>query len=227
MLTPGREEDYIPFLDVRNTPITPLTSPSFTISTNEAAQATDHIRTLVRTDRAHHDRGQRAFVSWVQSYAKHHATSIFRIPTLDWSDLASAWGLLRLPRMPELKSWPGDRTLGLSIDWDSYRYADKAREKARVESLADEREGKNDVVREERKAKRRRNVAWSGKEEREGERVERREKRARRREKVREGRMTEEERAREMEVGELLKEIRRRNQAIAVAAEDEFRGFDD
>ena len=54
---------------------------------------------------------------------------------LDWIDLANAWGLLKLPRMPELKKWEGDAFLGLDIDFSTYAYKDKTREKARLERL--------------------------------------------------------------------------------------------
>lgn len=114
MLTPGREEDYVAFLEARRTPVERMDNeilhspdvadggdPDVRVMTPEQTTAT--LRTLVLSDRAHHDRAQRAFVSWVRAYGKHvAATSIFRVADLDWRDLADAWGLLRLPRMPEL-----------------------------------------------------------------------------------------------------------------------------
>jgi ATP-dependent RNA helicase DDX55/SPB4 len=52
----------------------------------------------------------KAFPSYVQSYAKHQASFIFRIGELDIPSVAYSWGLLRLPRMPELK--------GREIQWE-------------------------------------------------------------------------------------------------------------
>lgn len=53
----------------------------------------------------------KAFPSYIQSYSKHQATFIFRIKELDLPSIAYSWGLLKLPRMPELKSrdisWEG------------------------------------------------------------------------------------------------------------------------
>jgi ATP-dependent RNA helicase DDX55/SPB4 len=46
----------------------------------------------------------KAFPSYVQAYLKHQATFIFRISELDIPAIAYSWGLLKLPRMPELKS---------------------------------------------------------------------------------------------------------------------------
>lgn len=72
-----------------------------------AKATTAAIRTLVLSDRALHEKAQRAFVSAVQAYSKHVASSIFRVSELDWDGLAEGWGLLRMPKMPELKSWRG------------------------------------------------------------------------------------------------------------------------
>ena len=46
----------------------------------------------------------KAFPSYVQAYSKHQASFIFRISELDIPAIGYSWGLLKLPRMPELKS---------------------------------------------------------------------------------------------------------------------------
>ena len=45
----------------------------------------------------------KAFVSFVRAYSKHEASYIFRIKDLDLVGVAASFGLLRLPKMPELK----------------------------------------------------------------------------------------------------------------------------
>lgn len=45
----------------------------------------------------------KAFVSFVRAYSKHEASYIFRVKDLDLIGVAKSFGLLRLPRMPELK----------------------------------------------------------------------------------------------------------------------------
>lgn len=50
----------------------------------------------------------KAFVSSVRAYSKHQATYIFRVQDLDLVGLARAFGLLRLPRMPEFSGLPKD-----------------------------------------------------------------------------------------------------------------------
>ncbi|KAH7320055.1 putative DEAD/DEAH box helicase [Stachybotrys elegans] len=236
MLHPGREEDYVKFLEIRQTPITPLEKPKV-LTTEEGSKAvTDRIRELVLKDRALYDKAQRGFVSWARSYGAHQATSIFRAADLDWTDLANAWGLLRMPKMPELRSWQGDKTLGLEMDWDTYAYADKAREKARKEALEAERLGEGIRDKEKRdeaaRRKRKNNEAWSNKHEQEETRVERREKRRKRKEAEMTAKMTDEERLKHMELKDLIAQVRQQNQAKVAAKtssanDDEFEGFDD
>ncbi|CRK24718.1 hypothetical protein BN1708_003858 [Verticillium longisporum] len=228
LLHPGREEDFVPFLAVRKTPIHPLTNPDVTLDPSAAEAATARIRAFLRADRAHHDKAQRAFVSWVRSYAAHQTSSIFRLQDLDWAELGRAWGLLRLPSMPEVKAWDGDKTLGLGeIDWDAFAYKDKAREAQRREALELERSGVKKAGDDDRnKRKRRNNEAWSDKHEKAEVRVERREKRQKKRDKERESKMTEDEKMEARELQDLIKEVRRKNGAKE-AKEEEFGGFDD
>lgn len=42
-------------------------------------------------------------MSFVRAYSKHEASYIFRIKDLDLVGVAKSFGLLRLPKMPELK----------------------------------------------------------------------------------------------------------------------------
>jgi ATP-dependent RNA helicase DDX55/SPB4 len=94
------------------------------------------IRQMAIADRDIYEKGTRAFVSYVQSYAKHEAAYIFRIRELDLGAIATSFGLLRLPKMPELNrsshlvqfsSWEGNP--------DALTYADAPREKQRQERL--------------------------------------------------------------------------------------------
>jgi len=238
MLHEGREEEYVTLLGVRQTPISPLQKPAVKVSANDAASASERIRQLLRADRALHDKAQKAFVSWVRSYANHQAASIFRLADLDWADLGNAWGLLRLPKMPEVKKWEGDRTLGQEVDWDTYAYKDKAREQQRKEALEAEKAARaNGEVPDSSKYSKKRkkkNEAWSGKQEKDDVRSARREKRRKRKEAETDAKMTEEEKVKKMELNELIEEVRRRNMVVkevkvkkGAEAEEEFAGFDD
>jgi len=60
--------------------------------------------------------GAEAFVSFVKAYSKHEAAYIFRIKKLDLIGIAQSFGLLRLPRMPELKDMSRDSWEDADVD---------------------------------------------------------------------------------------------------------------
>ncbi|PGH07197.1 ATP-dependent rRNA helicase SPB4 [Blastomyces parvus] len=244
-LHPGREEDYIPFLNVRKTPVTEFqsTSPSSSshsihITPTDAITTTEQIRSFVLHDRAVHDKAQRAFVSWVRSYSKHQASSIFRVADLDWEELGRAWGLLRLPKMPELKAFTGDRSLGVSgVDWDNYAYKDKQREKHRREEMGARRSGGDldhdntaNVNGEKRPLKRpavSESIPWSQNLERKSEKERRRERKKAKREHELWEKMTEEEREKVLETERMVSALRKSTKEQAqTEAQEEFEGFD-
>ncbi|KAF2706968.1 ATP-dependent rRNA helicase-like protein spb4 [Pleomassaria siparia CBS 279.74] len=226
-LTPGREEDYIDFLRVRQTPITPFTHDEKTVSDEEAALVTEEIRKVVKTDRAIYDKAQRGFVSWLRAYSKHTASSIFRVADLDWTDLGSAWGLLRLPSMPEIKKWEGDRSLGLAFDLDTYAYKDKVRETQRLAELTGEIKREKKPV-YHKKSKEAGEMAWSQKKENHRAKDLRRDKKTTKREAERVSKLTPEERKEEEKLKAMIEEVRKKVKIDeAKAAENEFEGFSD
>ncbi|KAK3116654.1 hypothetical protein LTR53_002768 [Teratosphaeriaceae sp. CCFEE 6253] len=138
-LTPGAEEDYVKYLELQGTKLEAYPSGSPVLD-EEAAAVVQQIRNTLLTKREFHDRSQRAFVSWVQAYIKTLPADIFDIKKADWAETGRAWGLLRWPKMPELKRlFPqavADRTTGLDLpaelpDLNELCYADSARETKR------------------------------------------------------------------------------------------------
>ncbi|GBF67212.1 ATP-dependent rRNA helicase [Trichophyton mentagrophytes] len=216
-LTTGREEDYIPFLDVRKTPAAPFSTPPIITTDAEAQDATETIRRAVLADRAVHDKGQRAFVSWVRSYSKHQTSSIFRIADIDWEDTGRSWGLLNLPKMPELKEFKGDKMLGLGpegVNWDSFAYKDKQKEKSRLAALAEFNEkGEGARPSKKRAAAPGENstVAWSKQLEKKGEKERKRENKRVKREHAKLEAMTEDEKAELRRTNEMLEKVRMAN----------------
>ena len=203
-----------------------MNAPSIDLTDENARAATSSIRKTVLSDRAFNDKAKRGFVSWVRSYSKHQASSIFRTGDLDWEDLGNAWGLLKLPKMPELKNWEGDKSLGLDIDWDAYAYKDKKREDMRRRALAEKNAVRTaaDValVPPEKKQLKR---AWSNKLDARDEREVRRGKRRTRREREKWEKMTPAEREEQRELERLIDEVKAKK-----AEEDRFgtfEGFDD
>lgn len=223
-LHPGREEDYLPFLEVRKTPVTPLATPAIDVREENAQTAIDVIRRLVLTDRALHDKAQRAFVSWVKAYSKHQASSIFRVGDLDWEDLGKAWGLLKLPKMPELKNWQGDKTLGVIVDFGSYAYKDKLREKIRCQANPGRAKASPVSTDAPSRPVGKNKRAWSDKLDQRGEREKRREKKRTRRERQRWEQMTPAEREKQHELERMVEQVKRRRGEGD--QEREFEGFE-
>jgi len=223
MLVPGGEEDYLHFLAVRQTPVEALAAPEIAVAAAQAADATARIREVVLRDRALHDAAQRGFVSWVRAYSKHQASSIFRVKDLPWEDLGRAWGLLKMPVMPELKKWDGDRSLGVGVDWETYAYRDKQREKHRKEEMEKRKEGGQDVELNGKRPKKEVSEAWSQKKDTKATREHRREKRKAKRELEREAKMTPKEMEEKMELHKMIEQVRRQT----AAQDDTFEGFDD
>lgn len=132
---------------------------------NDVVDVLPKIKALALADRAMFDRGMRAFVSFVQAYAKHECSIIFRIKgeatlhgseilnamllltkhiyfclDLDFAALARGFALLRLPKMPELRGKTLPDFMQTHIDTDTIKYKDKNREKQRQKMLKELKE---------------------------------------------------------------------------------------
>ncbi|KAI0818534.1 DEAD-domain-containing protein [Irpex lacteus] len=191
----GREVDYIDFMSVRKIPLKeqPALNPDGSPRLNneddaedpEIPQTLSKIRSTVLKDRALHDKAVKAFVSFVRAYSKHEASYIFRIKELDLVGVAKSFGLLRLPRMPELKDVSKDGWQDAEVDWSSYAYIDKAKEAARLAELekqivmADEEKEKRKQRQKQRNEQKKTNIAWSHKLTKREEREKRKEKKER------------------------------------------------
>ncbi|KAL1890605.1 ATP-dependent rRNA helicase spb4 [Sporothrix stenoceras] len=244
MLRPGREAGgYVPFLAVRKTPVEllgvavpdlvdvlgalPANEEADGTADREAAAAiTKLIRDQVKSDREIHELSKRGFVSWARAFKEHQASSIFRPMDLDWVDLGHAWGLVQLPKMPELRAAGiTDRSLGLEgeVDVRAIPFKDKTKEKARLAAMrAFELAAANrdlDAEAAEARAaqleKRKRNSAWSSKSDRDDVRVERRDKKRRKKDAERLALMTPEERAEAERIEAIVESIRKKNEAEA------------
>ncbi|EJU02514.1 DEAD-domain-containing protein [Dacryopinax primogenitus] len=195
LLCEGHEEDYVDFLSIRQIPlveelyITRALSNGLIHPDPAAAQLLAEIRHLAMEDRALHDKAMKAFVSFVQAYSKHEASYIFQIKDLPLAEVAAAFGLLRLPRMPELAKSPSPNVgvwVEAVLDWDKYAYVDPLREKQRQAGLE---QGKTEAATAERElrkqakvAQKAKNGAWSDKTKHRALRELRRDKKKRKKE---------------------------------------------
>ena len=117
--------------------------------------------------------------------------------------MADAWGLLKMPRMPENKGQSVDLP---SIDWSAYKYRDKQKEKLRLEGLGqDRKEGAS--ASQFGRARNRQSLAWTGKCARVEKRKVQREKRQVRREFARKQKMTDEERRNAEQLRLLIEQV--------------------
>ncbi|KAG0221228.1 P-loop containing nucleoside triphosphate hydrolase protein [Mortierella sp. GBAus27b] len=219
-LVRGKEETYVDFLKVRKVPIQRWgwtggptiiedmeeendqdgdNNTSGVIvkkepeDTAETTEFLKELRKIVTTDRDLHDKGTMAYVSFIRSYSKHEATFIFRSKDLDLGALARGYGLLRLPRMPELKIEREDGAIDgftpADIDMDKYKYQDKQKEAVRVKKLAEhkakqaekEKQAAQDGGNRDKKRKISKTSAWSEKQEAKERKIERQLKKQRKR----------------------------------------------
>ncbi|CAB4432144.1 unnamed protein product [Rhizophagus irregularis] len=148
LLVKGREEVYVDFLKIRKIPVRLLSyilsDNSNTIVTQDTIDEENdnllkQVQDIVLADRDLHDKGTKAFVSYVRFYTKHDASYIFRLKDLDLGKVAKGYGLLRLPKMPELKDYKINDFEENSVNMDEYKYADKSREKKRRQKLIEEK----------------------------------------------------------------------------------------
>ncbi|TKA64547.1 hypothetical protein B0A55_11909 [Friedmanniomyces simplex] len=238
-LSEGSEEDYVRYLELQGTKLEPFAS-GLDVDNDEASATVHNIRSTLMQKREFHDRSQRAFVSWVQAYIKTLPADIFDIKRIDWAQNGRAWGLLRWPKMPELKRlFPqavADRTVGLELpveqlDVNSLAYTDPVRESKRQELL-------NALARGERPAglsskggaaddlRRRKERAWSSQKDAKAAKEGRRERKEVRRKAERTSKMSDGERVEEMRLDELIAKVRERGPVADIDGE-EFEGFND
>ncbi|KAG5272480.1 hypothetical protein AALO_G00166010 [Alosa alosa] len=129
------EETYVNFLSInQKCPLQKL--PRI----KDVVDVLPKVKALALSDRAIFEKGMRAFVSYIQAYAKHECSLIFRIKDLDFATLARGFALLRMPKMPELrgKSFPDFQEE--AVDTDTIRFKDKQREKQRQKKIAEQKE---------------------------------------------------------------------------------------
>ncbi|XP_071495241.1 ATP-dependent RNA helicase DDX55-like [Diadema antillarum] len=126
------EDSYIEFLRINQKVNLQLYDQ---LDVLEIVDVLPKLRKLATKDRALFEKGTRAFVSFIQSYAKHECSLIFRVKELDIAALARGFALLRLPRMPELKGKTFPDFTPTEVDYDSIPYKDKNREKQRKQRL--------------------------------------------------------------------------------------------
>ncbi|KAF9075786.1 DEAD-domain-containing protein [Rhodocollybia butyracea] len=189
-----REVGYVDFMSVRRIPLQKhryLSKDQGTITDDDELRPEDpdtalhlqKIRQRLLTDRYLHDQAAKAFVSFIRAYSKHEASYIFRLKDLDIVGLASSFGLLRLPKMPEFKDVDKTEWVDADVNWSTYAYGDKAQEAKRLAALTAKSREQSEKEQEQRRTQRAQqkkvNAPWSTKTVKQEEREARKEKKKR------------------------------------------------
>jgi hypothetical protein len=81
------------------------------------------------------DKAMRAFVSYFKAYSKYECSLILRSKDLDWGKIALSFGLLKFPKISELREKKPVSFPEVEIDLNSIPYKDKERESSRKRKL--------------------------------------------------------------------------------------------
>uniref|UniRef100_A0A3Q1LH01 ATP-dependent RNA helicase n=1 Tax=Bos taurus TaxID=9913 RepID=A0A3Q1LH01_BOVIN len=117
------------------------------------------LKAMALGDRAVFEKGMKAFVSYVQAYAKHECNLIFRLKDLDFASLARGFALLRMPKMPELRGKQFPDFVPVDVNTDTIPFKDKIREKQRQKQLLEQQ--RKEKTENDGRRKFIKNKAWS------------------------------------------------------------------
>lgn len=129
MLLPN-EEVYVDFIQRNQNVVVNMRDVDW-----KMPQTLKGMRKLQLKDRANFDRANRAYVSYIQAYAKHECSIILRVKDIPFGKLATGFGLLKLPKMPELRDKVVEDFTPVDIDYNSILYQNQPREEARQKKL--------------------------------------------------------------------------------------------
>ncbi|EDW24505.1 GL24181 [Drosophila persimilis] len=132
------EDSYIHFLKInQRVELNELPNDEAGPSDPQLPSVLEQLHRLQRADKGVYDKGMRAFVSHVRAYTKHECSAILRLKDLDLGKMATAYGLLQLPRMPELKNYNGDGFIAPSseVDLTKLTYKNVQKEQVRQQKL--------------------------------------------------------------------------------------------
>lgn len=132
------EDAYIQFLKLnQKVDLSELQEDCIEANEAELRSTVEKLHKLQATDKGAYDKGMRAFVSHVRAYTKHECSAILRLKDLDLGKMATAYGLLQLPRMPELKNYQGNGYIAPSfeVDLTKLTYKNAQKEQVRKQKL--------------------------------------------------------------------------------------------
>lgn len=144
ILIQSSEDAYVDFLS-RNQNVS-LTKVNDIVANDDLNGVAAKYREIIHRkqigNRSILDKANRAFVSHIQAYSKHECSFLLRVADLNLGSVASCYGLLKLPLMPELKkSKDADAAARdfiaptIPFDINQIKYKNKQQEEARQRKL--------------------------------------------------------------------------------------------
>lgn len=126
------EDAYVTFLKI-NQKVDLEEIKEFALDRSQLPATLSKLHKLQAEDKGLYDKGVRAFVSHIQAYRKHECNAILRLKDMDLGKAATGYGLLQMPRMPELKHSKADNFVGPSfeVDINKLTYKNAQKEQAR------------------------------------------------------------------------------------------------
>ena len=146
MLAPA-EMTYVEFLHLRHIDLDRVEP-----ATDGVEDVTPIAKQLARADRDVFAPSQDALVTYMRGYKEHLCSYIFRVEKLDVAALARGMGLLRLPRLSEMKEVTVDFEDDPTVDFDAIPYKDPKREEKRLAKLVELRK-KHELAAKKRPAR--------------------------------------------------------------------------
>lgn len=102
---------------------------------SDVTSYSNRIKRFAVSDRDVYFKGLKAFVSFVNFYIHHECKHIFDLKALELGKIATDFGLLHLPAMPELEGANLEGFSKTEIDRSNIKFKNKAREKLRLKIL--------------------------------------------------------------------------------------------
>jgi len=138
------EIGYVEYMAMCKVPMSkwaPDPASSSTSIASIASSTFEELRRIAREDRDIMEKGLRAFVSFVRAYKNHILQDIFSFSKIRLGAFARALGLLKLPKMPELRGKRSSEGFEpADVDTDKIKYRCKQREKQRQARIRVQRE---------------------------------------------------------------------------------------
>ena len=124
------EDAYVDFL-VRNQKVS-LQKVEIDAGEKKFKKLLGLIHRLQMQDKGVYDKGTKAFVSHIRAYSKHECNLILRVKDLDLGKVATNYGLLQLPKMPEMKDCFKETFLGpeKEVNVNKLVYKDKQKQES-------------------------------------------------------------------------------------------------